>query len=67
MTGGIVLLVSQVMGHLALQSAFEQSLAELVKQAIGTQEGFGRAVPFEQLVEGCRRKYKRLRLWRFDG
>ena len=45
-------------GHLALQSTFEQGFVELVEQTVGAKEGFGRAMPFEQLIQGFGRKHR---------
>lgn len=52
-----MLLVAEMMGHLALKGALDYGLGELLKESVVTEHVFGRLVVFEQFVQefGCNR------------
>ena len=50
LTGGVVLLISEMVSHLALQGAFDHCFGELLQQTIVAEHVFGRLVVLEQFV-----------------
>jgi hypothetical protein len=47
LAGGVVLLVAEVVSHLALQGTLDHRLGQLLQEAVVTEHIFGRLVVFQ--------------------